>query len=49
LSTELRRHITPATLPTIAGNHDDDSAFDSPLAEQAPQHKSDPGSREPLA
>src|SRR5215831_11494639 len=50
LSAELRRHITPATLPTtIAGNHEDDAAFDSPLAEQAPQHKSDPGSREPLA
>jgi len=50
LSAELRRHITPATLPTtIAGNHDDDAAFDSPLAEQAQQHKSDPGSREPLA
>lgn len=50
LSAELRRHITPATLPTtIAGNHDDDAAFDSPLAEQAQQHKSDPGSRGPLA
>jgi len=50
LSAELRRHITPATLPTpIAGNQEDDVAFESPLAEQAPQHKSDPGSREPLA
>lgn len=49
LSTELRRHITPATLPTISGNHDDEAAFDSPLAEPAPQRKSDSASREPLA
>lgn len=49
LSAELRRHITPATLPTtIAGNQEDEAAFDSPLAEPA-QRKSDASSREPLA
>lgn len=48
LSAELRRHITPATLPTaIAGNQEDEAAFDSPVAEAAPQRKSD--STEPLA
>jgi diadenylate cyclase len=47
LSSELRRHITPATLPTIAGNQEDDAGFDSPIAETAPQRKSD--STEPLA
>lgn len=48
LSAELRRHITPATLPTaIAGNQEDEAAFDSPVAETAPQRKSD--STEPLA
>lgn len=42
LSAELRRHITPATLPTaVAGNHEDEPAFDSPLIEPAPQRKSD--------
>ena len=46
LSAELRRHITPPTLPTISGNHDD-AGFDSPIAETAPQRKSD--STEPLA
>jgi len=46
LSSELRRHITPATLPTIAASHDEDAAFDSPLAEATPQRKSD--STEPL-
>jgi diadenylate cyclase len=48
LSAELRRHITPATLPTaIVGNQEDEAAFDSPVAEAAPQRKSD--STEPLA
>ena len=47
LSSELRRHITPATLPTIAGNQEDDAGFDSPIAETAPPRKSD--STEPLA
>jgi diadenylate cyclase len=46
LSSELRRHITPATLPTIAGNHDDEAGFETPMAE-ASQRKSDP--TEPLA
>jgi diadenylate cyclase len=42
LSTELRRHITPATLPTsVGGNPEDEGAFDSPLIEPAPQRKSD--------
>ena len=50
LSAELRRHITPATLPTtIAGTPEDDLAFDSPLADPSPQRKSDSGSTEPLA
>jgi diadenylate cyclase len=50
LSAELRRHITPATLPTTIGsNHDDEAAYDSPLAESGPQRKSDSGSTEPLA
>ena len=50
LSAELRRHITPATLPTtIIPNPEDDVSFDSPLAEPAPQRKSDSGSTEPLA
>ena len=50
LSAELRRHITPATLPTtIAGNTEEEAAFDSALPEPAPQRKSDAGSREPLA
>jgi diadenylate cyclase len=49
LSAELRRHITPATLPTISGNAEDDAGFDSPLAESGPQRKSDSGSTEPLA
>jgi diadenylate cyclase len=48
LSAELRRHITPATLPTISGNPED-AEFDSPLGEPAPQRKSDSGSTEPLA
>jgi diadenylate cyclase len=51
LGAELRRHMTPVTLPTrIAQNIDDeaDAALDSPLAEPAPR-KSDPGtSGEPL-
>ena len=48
LSAELRRHITPATLPTaIAGNHELDAAFESPLAESAQQRKSD-SETEPL-
>src|SRR4051795_11951577 len=45
LSSELRRHITPATLPTsIPVNHDDDLGYDSPLVEPAPQRKTDAGS-----
>jgi len=48
LSRELRRRITPVTLPTtIAANHDDDIAFDSPLIEPAPQRKE--SETEPLA
>jgi diadenylate cyclase len=46
LGSALRRHITPVTLPTsIAPNRDDesDAAFESPLAEPAPQRKSDAG------
>ena len=46
LSTELRRHITPATLPTAAGNPEDETALESALMEEAPQRKSD--STEPL-
>ena len=50
LSAELRRHITPATLPTTIGaNHDDEGANESPLAEAARQRKSEVDSREPLA
>jgi diadenylate cyclase len=50
LSAELRRHITPATLPTTIGsNHDDEAAYDSPLTESGLQRKSDSGSTEPLA
>ena len=50
LSAELRRRITPATLPTtIAPNQEDEAAFDSSLVEPAPQRKSDGSSREPLA
>src|SRR6516162_3099807 len=38
LSVELRRHITPATLPTTIGaNHDDEGVNESPLAEAARQ------------
>jgi len=49
LGSELRRHITPATLPTtIAASHDDE-VFDSPLVEPAQQRKSDAGSTEPLS
>ena len=49
LGTELRRHITPATLPTtIAGNVEEDAGFDSPLVEPGPQRKSDT-TTEPLA
>jgi hypothetical protein len=47
LGTELRRHITPATLPTsVAGNQEDEPDFESPLMEQTPQRKSD--TTEPL-
>jgi diadenylate cyclase len=53
LGNELRRHITPVTLPTsIAQNRDEDSdaAFDSPLIEPVQQRKSDAGSHsEPLS
>jgi len=49
LGAELRRHITPATLPTtIARNVEDEAAFDSPLGEPA-QRKSDTSTTEPLA
>jgi diadenylate cyclase len=52
LGAELRRHMTPVTLPTaIARNIDDDNDLpsDSPLAEPAPHRKSDSGSPlEPL-
>jgi len=47
LGSELRRHIAPASLPTsIAQTMDDesDAALDSPLADAAPQRKSDTGS-----
>jgi diadenylate cyclase len=46
LGSELRRHITPVTLPTpMAQNQEDsDAAFESPLAEPAPRRKSDAGS-----
>jgi hypothetical protein len=46
LGAELRRHMTPATLPTpIAQNVDDesDAGLRSPLA--GPAHKSEPGSQ----
>jgi diadenylate cyclase len=46
LSSELRRHITPATLPTTIAANSDYAAFDSPLSEPAPR-KSDAGSTEP--
>ena len=52
LGSELRRHIAPASLPTsIAHTMDDesDAALDSPLADAAPQRKSDPGSAGPQA
>ncbi len=49
LSAELRRHITPATLPTTIAPQHGDYGFDSPLAEPAPQRKSDAGSTEPLS
>jgi diadenylate cyclase len=43
LGTELRRHMTPVTLPTAIAHIDDesDAALDSPLVEPAPQRKSD--------
>jgi diadenylate cyclase len=46
LSAELRRHITPATLPTTIAANSDYGGFDSPLSEPAPR-KSDAGSTEP--
>jgi diadenylate cyclase len=46
LSAELRRHITPATLPTTIAANSDYAGFDSPLSEPAPR-KSDAGSTEP--
>jgi diadenylate cyclase len=50
LGAELRRHITPATLPTtIVTGADEDIAYDSPLAESSPQRKSETGTTEPLA
>jgi hypothetical protein len=50
LSAELRRHITPATLPTAIGaNHDEEGLNEPPLAEAAPPRKSEVDSREPLA
>lgn len=52
LGAELRRHMTPATLPTpIAQNIDDesDAALQSPFSDPAPTRKSEPGSQsEPL-
>lgn len=52
LGAELRRHMTPVTLPTpTAQNVEDESdgAFDSPLGEPAPHRKSESGSSsEPL-
>jgi len=46
LGAELRRHMTPVTLPTpLAQNmHDERDGNDSPLIEPAPQSKSDSGS-----
>ena len=50
LGAELRRHITPATLPTtIVGNVEEEGSFDSPLVEPGPQRKSDASTTEPLA
>lgn len=47
LGAEMRRHITPATLPTtIANNSEEEAGFDSSLIESAPQRKTD---TEPLA
>jgi len=46
LGSELRRHITPVSLPTpIAQSVDDENGarLESPLAEPAPQRKSGPG------
>ena len=49
LGAELRRHITPATLPTtIATSAEDDASFDSPLVEPAQQRKTDTSTTEPL-
>jgi diadenylate cyclase len=47
LGSELRRHITPVSLPTpIPQSVDDENgvSLESPLAEPAPQRKSGPGS-----
>ena len=47
LGSELRRHITPVSLPTpIPQSVDDENgvSLESPLAEPAPQRKSSPGS-----
>lgn len=47
LGAELRRHMTPAALPTsIAQNIDDEpnAALQSPLTESAPNRKPEPGS-----
>ena len=47
LGSELRRHITPVSLPTpIPQSVDDENGvrLESPLVEPAPQRKSNPGS-----
>ena len=46
LGAELRRHMTPATLPTPIASHRDesDAALDSPLMRARAQRKSDAGS-----
>jgi diadenylate cyclase len=49
LGAELRRHMTPATLPTpIAQNMGEDPglALDAPLSDSGLQRKSEPGSQE---
>jgi diadenylate cyclase len=47
LGSELRRHITPVTLPTSMGQNpeeDSDPGFESALPEPAPRRKSETGS-----
>jgi diadenylate cyclase len=48
LGAELRRHMTPAALPTPIAQHVDDesdSALPSPFSEPAPRRSSEPGSQ----